>query len=295
MRCPECNREDSITHDPQTGRLVCTNCGYVFDELIIDQGPEWRAYTQQDRLERERVGGPITPKVHDYGITTRIGGGYIRAKDRMKTLKLRLIQNKIRVNAKERKLVTYLSTLNSEASRLNLPEHVKETAALLIRKLIEEGKARRIDMYTLIAAVIYYSCQVNRVPKSLQEIRISYNLPASELWRALERVQEVAKQVRGFRPNIKPTEYIPKITEKLNLPAYVSSKASELVDLMHRHGLTSGKGYTALAAASVYLISTLMDVKKTQKDIANTLNITEVTIRNRYKEIISNFDIEVRL
>jgi len=69
MRCPVCNREDSITLDPRTGRLVCTNCGYVFDELNIDQGTEWRAYTQQDRLERERVGSPMRPKVHEKKLT----------------------------------------------------------------------------------------------------------------------------------------------------------------------------------------------------------------------------------
>mgnify|MGYP001772563390 FL=1 len=292
MRCPNCSN-DSITFDTSRGSYICTNCGYVLDDYVIDQGPEWRAYTEEDRLERERTGSPMTAKVHDWGLTTRIG--YSRAKDKAKIQRLRIIQNKLRVSAKDRKLVTYLSVLNNEAAKLNLPEYVKETASLLVRRIIEEGKAKRIDMYVLIAAVLYYSCQVNKIPKSLQEIKNNYGITSSDLWKALDRVQKVAKSSLEFKPNIKPTEYIPKIVEKLNLPPYVSTKASELLSIMHKHGLTSGKGYTALAAASVYLVSTLMDVKKTQKDIANTLNITEVTIRNRYKEIISNFDIEVKL
>lgn len=291
MKCPICGSEN-ITYDPVRGTYICTNCGAVVEDYVIDQGPEWRAYTAEDRLERERTGSPMTAKVHDWGLTTKIGYSKSRI---AKIEKLRVIQNKIRVSAKDRKLVTYLSALNNEAAKFGLPEHVKETASLLMRKIIEEGKAKRIDMYTLIAAVIYYSCQVNKIPKSLQDIKIMYQISSSELWKALERVQKVAKTSLEFKPNIRPTEYIPKIVEKLNLPPYVSTKASELVDLMHKHGLTSGKGYTALAAASVYLISTLMDVKKTQKDIANALNITEVTIRNRYKEIVSNFDIEVKL
>ncbi|BFH74328.1 transcription initiation factor IIB family protein [Sulfurisphaera javensis] len=292
MKCPNCGSE-SVRVDVNRGTYICTNCGFVIDDYVIDQGPEWRAYTEEDRLERERTGSPITAKVHDYGLTTKIG--YSKVNNRAKIEKLRAIQNKLRVSPKDRKLVTYLSVLNNEAAKLNLPEYVKETASLLIRKIIEEGKAKRIDMYTLIAAVLYYSCQVNKIPKSLQEIKANYGISSSELWKALERVQKVAKSSLEFRPNIRPTEYIPKIVEKLSLPPFVSTKASELVDLMHRYGLTSGKGYTALAAASVYLMSTLMDVKKTQKDIANALNITEVTIRNRYKEIISNFEIEVKL
>ncbi|MBP1358222.1 MAG: transcription initiation factor IIB family protein [Sulfolobus sp.] len=292
MKCPNCE-SDSITFDHSRGAYICTNCGFVLEDYVIDEGPEWRAYTEEDRLERERTGSPMTAKVHDWGLTTRIG--YSRSKDKTKIQRLRIIQNKLRVSNKDRKLVTYLSVLNNEAAKLNLPEYVKETASLLVRRIIEEGKAKRIDMYTLIAAVLYYSCQVNKIPKSLQEIKSSYGVSASELWKALDRVQKVAKTSLEFKPNIKPTEFIPKIVEKLNLPPYISTKASELLDIMHKHGLTSGKGYTALAAASVYLMSTLMDVKKTQKDIANSLNITEVTIRNRYKEIISNFDIEVKL
>lgn len=292
MICPNCKTEN-VRLDPERGTYICTNCGYVIEDFVIDQGPEWRAYTEEDRMEKERTGSPITAKVHDFGLTTKIG--YSKSGNRTKIEKLRAIQNKLRVSPKDRKLVTYLSVLNNEAAKLNLPEYAKETASLLIRKIIEEGKAKRIEMYTLIAAVLYYSCQVNKIPKSLQEIKNNYGISASELWKALERVQKVAKTSLEFKPNIKPTEYIPKIVERLNLPPYVSTKASELVDLMHKHGLTSGKGYTALAAASVYLVSTLMDVKKTQKDIANSLNITEVTIRNRYKEIISNFEIEVKL
>ena len=295
MKCPNCGG-DSITYDPSRGSYICTNCGFVLEDYIIDQGPEWRAYTEEDRLERERTGSPMTAKVHDWGLTTKIGYSKVRDKDKMnKMQRLRIIQNKLRVSVKDRKLVTYLSVLNDEAAKLNLPDYVKETASLLIRRIIEEGKEKRIDMYVLIAAILYYSCQVNKIPKSLQEIKNIYGISSSELWKALDRVQEVAKTSLEFKPNIKPTEYIPKIVEKLNLPPYVSTKASELLNIMHKHGLTSGKGYTALAAASVYLISTLMDVKKTQKDIANVLNITEVTIRNRYKEIVTNFDIEVKL
>ncbi|AAY80676.1 transcription initiation factor IIB [Sulfolobus acidocaldarius] len=291
MKCKICGSE-SLIFDRERGIYVCINCASVDDEPLIDQGPEWRAYTTEDKVERERTGSPLTAKVHDFGITTKIG--YTKIKDRIKVHKLRLMQNKIRVSARERKLVTYLSVLNSEASKLNLPEHVKETASILIRRLIEEGKAKRVEMYALIAAVIYYSCQVNRIPKLLNEIKTLYSLSQADLWKALEKVQEVAKSVK-VKPNVTPIEYIPKITERLGLPAYVSTKASELVDIMYKNGLTSGKGYTALAAASVYLISTLMDVKKTQKEIADSLSITEVTIRNRYREIIKAFDIEVKL
>ena len=268
MKCPVCSSED-IRYDPERGQYICANCGAVLEDEVIDQGPEWRAYNYQDRLERERIGSPLTLKVHDQGLSTRIG--YDKVKDRIKLMKMQKLQNRIRVSSKDKKLVTYLSMLNSEASKLDLPEHA------------------------LIAAVLYYSCQVNNIPRYLQEIKTRYSLSSSELWKALERVHKVSKQLQNFKPKIKPVEYIPKIVEKLGLPQLVATKSAEMVNIMYKNGLTSGKGYLALSAAAVYLISTLMDVKKTQKEIADSLNITEVTIRNRYKEIIKNFDIEVSL
>ncbi|AWR95008.1 transcription initiation factor IIB [Acidianus brierleyi] len=292
MNCPNCSSEN-IRYDYERGQYICSNCGYVIEDNVIDSGPEWRAYNYEDRIIKERTGSPLTLKVHDQGLTTKIGYG--KVKDKVKLLKMQRLQNKLRVSSKDKKLVTYLSVLNNEAAKLALPEYVKETSALILRKLIETGLARRIEMYTLIAAILYYSCQINNIPKHLQEIKTRYALSSSELWKALERVQEISKTIQNFRPKVKPVGYIPEIIEKLQLPSVIATKSAEVVDIMYKNGLTSGKGYLALSAATVYLISTLMDVKKTQKEVAESLKITEVTIRNRYKEIINNFDIEVSL
>ncbi|ARM76569.1 transcription initiation factor IIB [Acidianus manzaensis] len=291
MMCNNCKTDKYIIFDEERGQYICTNCGYVIEEDIIDQGPEWRAYNYQDRLERERTGSPLTFKVHDQGLSTKISGG--RVKDKVKAIKLQRLHDKIRVSSKDKKLVTYLSMLNNEAAKIEVQEHVKETAAFILRKLVETGLAKRIDPYALIAAVLYYSCEVNGVPKYLQEIRNRYALSQSEFWNALSRIHYMSKETP--KPKIKPVEYIPKIVEKLKLPSIVATKSAEMVEMMYSNGLTSGKGYLALSAATVYLVSTLMDSKKTQKEIADALNITEVTIRNRYKEIIKNFDIEVSL
>ena len=45
----------------------------------------------------------------------------------------------------------------------------------------------------------------------------------------------------------------------------------------------------------MYLATTLMDERKTQKEIAETANITEVTIRNRSKELMEKLLITISL
>ncbi|MEM0373161.1 MAG: transcription initiation factor IIB family protein [Sulfolobaceae archaeon] len=290
MCCPNCGSSALAVID---GRETCTSCGFVIEEYVIDEGPEWRAYTPQDRLERERTGAGLTPKVHDRGLYTDIGRSRGSRISSSRLLKMKMLQRKIRVSSSDRKIVTYLSELNNECSKLGLPERIKETAATILRKVVEAGGDKRLNKTALILVTIFYACRVMRYPIDENEIIKRYGLTKSDIWNPIKRVQMIVKSNSMFHSRISPKDYIPKIVSKLGLPQYIVSKSAELVEKMHSEGLTSGKGYIAISAASVYLMSTLFDNKKTQKEVADVVNITEVTVRNRYRDIIEKFDIEV--
>ncbi|BBG26612.1 transcription initiation factor IIB [Sulfuracidifex tepidarius] len=291
MKCPVCG-EDSVIYDTVRNQVVCVNCGYVPEERIVDVGPEWRAYNQKDRMSKERTGSPLSNNIHDQGLTTTIGVSY---KDKRKSLSLKRTQDKTRVSNGDKKLVTLLSILNQQSAKMGLPDYVRSTAATIIRKLVKEKATNRIDKNVLVTAALYYSCEINKIPQHLQEFKAKFSVDRNEFWKALKKIQNIKQTSPELRPKIKPNEYIPKINSSLNLPQPVATKASQLVEKMYDEGMTSGKGYLALSAAAVYLMSTLMDKKRTQKEIADALKITEVTIRNRYKDIIGNFDIEVKI
>jgi len=59
--------------------------------------------------------------------------------------------------------------------------------------------------------------------------------------------------------------------------------------------LTSGRGPAGIAAAALYVASLLNDEKRTQREVADVAGITEVTIRNRYKELIERLKLEDRI
>ena len=70
-KCPECGREN-LVHDYDTGETVCGDCGLVLYEQMMDKGPEWRAFTQEEKASRSRVGVPTSYSVHDKGLSTAI-------------------------------------------------------------------------------------------------------------------------------------------------------------------------------------------------------------------------------
>jgi transcription initiation factor TFIIB len=59
--------------------------------------------------------------------------------------------------------------------------------------------------------------------------------------------------------------------------------------------LTSGRGPSGMAAACIYISSQITDDRRTQGEIAKEAQVTEVTIRNRYKELAQRLDFNVML
>ncbi|MGE5832551.1 MAG: TFIIB-type zinc ribbon-containing protein, partial [Methanomicrobiales archaeon] len=102
--CPECGGRQ-LVHDYERAELVCQNCGLVIDEDFIDRGPEWRAFDNDQRIKRSRVGAPMTFTIHDKGLSTMIDwrnrdsyGRAISSKNRAQLYRLRKWQRRIRVS-----------------------------------------------------------------------------------------------------------------------------------------------------------------------------------------------------
>jgi transcription initiation factor TFIIB len=60
--------------DPQSGGIICNNCGMVIAENIQDDArPEWRSFgLEQDNNNKRRIGNPLTLARHDMGLSTII-------------------------------------------------------------------------------------------------------------------------------------------------------------------------------------------------------------------------------
>ena len=92
-----------------------------------------------------------------------------------------------------------------------------------------------------------------------------------------------------------PRDYVSKYVSQLSLSGDTESIALGILDHATELGLTNGRGPAGMAAAATYIASVLMGEKRTQHEYAETGNITEVTIRNRYKELTQKLHIKVDL
>jgi len=90
-----------------------------------------------------------------------------------------------------------------------------------------------------------------------------------------------------------PQDYVSRFCSKLNLSSDVQAKTNKILKKATNKELTSGRGPTGLAAAALYIASVLCDERRTQREVAEIAGVTEVTIRNRYKEITKALDIDI--
>jgi len=90
-----------------------------------------------------------------------------------------------------------------------------------------------------------------------------------------------------------PRDYISRFCSELKLSADVQAKTMEILKEAADKELTSGRGPTGIAAASLYIASVLCGERRTQREVADVAGVTEVTIRNRYKELAEKLDITI--
>lgn len=289
--CPECGSE-RLMRDYECAEIVCMDCGFVVAAKIADRGPEWRAFDNEQRAKRTRVGAPLTYTIHDKGLSTMIDwhdrdiyGKSLSPGQKAQVYRLRKWQRRIRVSdATERNLAFALSEITKIANNLNLPKSILETASVIYRKAVKERLIRGRSIQGVTAAAIYLACRQCKLARTLEEIAQSSSVNKKEVGRSY---RFLIKELDYSIPPIKPSQYITKFSNQLTMQGKVEEIAHKILKTAKELKLTSGRGPTGIAAAASYIASVLTGERKTQREIAEIAQVTEVTIRNRYKELVA--------
>ena len=298
-RCPECG-SSRLMRDYECAEIVCMGCGIVVAAKLTDQGPEWRAFDDEQRAKRARAGAPVTFTIHDKGLSTMIDwhdrdvyGKRLAPGQKAQIYRLRKWQRSIRVSdATERNLAFALSEISKIANNLNLPKNIIETASVIYRKAVKERLIRGRSIQGVTAAAIYVACRQCGLARTLDEISQASTVNKKEVGRSY---RFLIKELNYFIPPLKPSQYITKFSNQLTMQGKVEEIAHKILATAKELKLTSGRGPTGIAAAASYIASVLTGERKTQREIAEIAQVTEVTIRNRYKELVERLQFEIYL
>jgi len=185
-----------------------------------------------------------------------------------------------------------MSELERISSQIGIPNPVKQTAANLYRKVIKKSLIRGRSIEAMVAATIYGACRIRRIPRTLEEIAKHSHVSKKELGRCYRLV---LRELEMSIPISDPRDFIPRFSAELQLSGRVQSQAMEILEKAKKAGITAGKDPTGLAAAALYIAAILEDERRTQREISEVAHVTEVTVRNRYKELVKKLGLDVEI
>lgn len=290
-KCPECSSEN-LSWNKETGEIICNDCGLVIEDKMVDFGREWREIDESSGLKMRRAGAPLSYTQFDKGLGTEIGFAYdlrgFGQKSRNKYLRLRKWQYRIST-AIERNLKMALAELKRVSSYLKLPKSVEEEGSRIYTMAVQRGLVRGRSMESVVAGALYAACRRNELPRTLDEMAESSGIDKKEVGRTYRFITRELN-IKILPSN--PVDYMARFSSALTLSPETHSRAIKILSRARSNELTSGRGPTGIAAAALYIASLINGEKRTQREVADVAGVTEVTIRNRYKELVDILKLE---
>jgi len=286
--CSRCGKKELIT-DTETGEIFCGGCGYVSSERVESTGPERRSFPD-DRINRERTGIGTSLAIHDQGLSTvisptnRDATGQPLSNSMKKTLKrLRIWDSRSQNDPIDRNFRQAFNELYRLKDKLSLSDSVIEKAAYIYRKALDKKLIRGRSISGMIGSALYAACREVETPRTLKEIAMTMNIKKGDL-AACYRL--LIKELDLKIPVVDSVQNVARIASKIGLPEKTRRYAIEILRKAEESKISAGKNPMALAATALYISCVKMGVRRTQRDLAEAANITEVTIRNRHKGLL---------
>ncbi|MFB6208271.1 MAG: transcription initiation factor IIB family protein [Candidatus Nanohaloarchaea archaeon] len=289
--CPSCG-STRFEKDEARGELYCKECGTIVDESMVDFSREWRAFEAGDREEKARAGAAITYTKSDRGMGTKIGssGELNRMSGEKRGQYYRIRKWDRRARSGEKGLQTALTELQRIVSQLKLPESVFEEAARLTEKAREAEVVKGRGIEPTVAALTFLVARKQEVPRTLQEVAEASGIDRRKLGKTYRYVaRELDMDIRPANPE----DFIPRYTAELGFTGEEEAHARQIIREAREEGLLAGRSPKSVVAAAFYLVSELDGKELTQKEIAGTVGVTEVTVRKNYTEIAEGLELEI--
>lgn len=172
------------------------------------------------------------------------------------------------------------------ASKLGCSDSVAEIAyTIAIKSNDEVLRGRSTD--ALVGAVVHIACRIENEAVSLNDVVGETAVSKKQIGRAR---RAISKEMDMGVPPANARDYLPEYVEQLGLSDRVEDKAEEIIDAAVEDNLLSGKSPSGAAAGAVYAASLVCGEDRAQHEVADAANVSEMTIRNRYQELVLAID-----
>lgn len=288
-KCQSCGNDQIIT-DSESGEMICNKCGLVISDKLQEIGPEWRTFATDETGGRTRTGPLQSLARHDMGLSTIIGrtdrdanGNKLDVAMRTRMRRLKTWDSRSQIHTPtERSLQQAFFQLDVLKDKLGLSDVIVEKSAYIYRKAQARMMVRGRTISGVLAAAIYIACREMGAPRTLKDIATACNVKRKELSKDYRMLHS---RLDLKIPQLEPMKCIAKVANIAKLGERTKRQAAEIMSNVTKKEISAGKDPMGLAASILYLSSIKTGEIITQSDIARAAGVTEVTVRNRAKEV----------
>jgi transcription initiation factor TFIIB len=298
LKCSVCGRMHTSISDPESGEVICGNCGLVIAEKNLDlANPERRAFTTEESNQRVRTGAPTSLSRHDKGLPALMGeptrdaaGQKLDTNARLTYKRLKTWDDRVQLHAStDRNLWRAFSELNMLRDKLGLSDSLVEEIAYMYRKVEDRGIVRGRTIRGMLVACVYIACRKSGHPRTLKDISAKSNISRKDI---AKNCRLVMRELGITSSVVDPMKCIIRVANASQLNERTTRHAFKMMsELLRKKTLTAGKDPMGLAASILYIASKETGDTKTQKDMAIASGVTEVTIRNRIRTLGKDLDL----
>ena len=292
-RCPECN--GPLITDEEAGEQVCTVCGMVVDTLPPSLEPE-RIFPDKERTPR--TGYPLNPSLHDFGLSTQITqddhdftGRPISPETKLQMWRLRRQQHKPQ-EGYDRSLRKALPLITTLCRKMGLPTLVEHTASMQFRQILKTGKLRGRSIEDMALSIVYMACRTCYIMRSINQFASLTGLSKKTI---AKNYRVALKALNMKSPKVTIAPYVSNTIVRLGGDGDFEKIALEICSAYQKTLNSKGKGPTSQTAAIVYMASIITGKRINQGVIVKVANTTEVSLRNRMRELEKILMVEVKL
>eukprot|EP00092_Neocalanus_flemingeri_P019170 GFUD01020768.1.p1 GENE.GFUD01020768.1~~GFUD01020768.1.p1 ORF type:complete len:309 (+),score=69.52 GFUD01020768.1:112-1038(+) len=268
-----------LIEDYRAGDQICSECGLVVGDRVIDVGSEWRTFSSESGGEdKSRVGGAENTLLGSSDLSTIIGpgtGGASFSADGKA-----MYNNRPTVSSSDRTLMNAFRTISNMSDRINLPRTIIDRANNLF-KMVSDGKnlkGRAND--AIAAACLYIACRQEGVPRTFKEIVAVSTISKKEIGRCFKLILKAHDTSVDL---ITTGDFMSRFCGTLSLSRDVQKAATSIAKKAVDLDIVPGRSPISVAAAAIYMASQASDDKRTQREIADIAGVADVTIRQSYK------------
>jgi transcription initiation factor TFIIB len=271
-----------LIFDLEKNEKICSQCGIVTEH----DSDHHSGYD----LEHSSNSEPTSSMMYDISLSTLIdkknvdaSGKQIYGSFEMEKLR-RLNKFTISNDAKTRNLNKAMADIRRITGVLGFGNSIAERASYIYRKALNKDLIRGRSITGISVAAIYIACK---------DVGISF--PIDKIDEYIENINKkttvhyykfLLRQMKMSVSIPEPSQNISKIAARANLGGRTQRRALEILSKVADDPIVIGKKPISLAAAALYMAALETKEYTTQLRLAVAADLTTITIRKRYLEIV---------